>query len=251
MGGTLVQRKALETRKIALTSSLAALYTVFRAIPVSKLIGIPGFITAGGMIAPVLGILLEPSYGVFAVFVGTTLASFIPGNGLRFFGLDFLPGATNVVLVSLVARGRRKEALLIFLVMIALFLINPFTEIFVGANLGSPPVPYLWLHLVALGFLASPLARDVRGRLTSGSSRQVLFGVFTLALTGTMVEHVTGGVLYAITFGKGALVAWPAIFVIYPIERAVMIIGSLLACPLVLLSLRPLRDRLALHEAPI
>ncbi len=247
----MTSRRTLETRKIALTATLAALYTVFRAVPVSRLIGISGFITAGGMIAPVLGVLLEPSYGAVAVFVGTILASFIPGNGLRFYGLDFLPGAANVVLVSLIARGRRKEAALLFLVMIALFLINPFTEVFVGANLGSPPVPYLWLHFVAVVFLVSPFARNVRGRLSSGTSRDVLIGVFVLAFTGTMIEHVTGGVLFASVLGKGALFAWPAIFIVYPIERAVIVAGSLVACPLVVLSLRPLRDRLGLKEAPI
>src|SRR2546430_35610 len=110
------QRSGL--RKLTLTASLAAIYTVFRAIPISSLIGISGSITAAGMIAPIIGILLEPAYGIVAVFTGTIVASLFPWNPLRFYGLDFLPGALNVTLVSLAVRGRRTEATLMFLVMI-------------------------------------------------------------------------------------------------------------------------------------
>src|SRR5919108_3553656 len=146
-------------RKLTLTASLAAVYTIFRAIPISSLIGISGSITAAGMIAPVIGILLEPAYGIVAVFTGTLIASLFPWNPLKFFGLDFLPGALNVVLVSLAVRERRTEAVMMFLVMIGLFFINPYTSVFVGSNVLSPPIPYLWMHLLALIVLISPLSK--------------------------------------------------------------------------------------------
>src|SRR6266571_3656852 len=142
-----IQRSGL--RKLTLTASLAAIYTVFRAIPISSLIGISGSITAAGMIAPVLGILLEPAYGIVAVFTGTMVASLFPWNPIKFAGLDFLPGALNVALVSLAVRGRRTEATIIFLITMALFIINPYTSIFVGSTLLSPPIPYIWMHLAA------------------------------------------------------------------------------------------------------
>src|SRR5947208_16523502 len=129
------QRSGL--RKLTLTASLAAIYTVFRAIPISSLIGISGSITAAGMIAPVLGILLEPAYGIVAVFAGTMVASLFPWNPLKFDGLGFLPGALNVELVSLAVRGRTTEATLMFLVMIGLFFINPYTSIFVEIGRAS------------------------------------------------------------------------------------------------------------------
>ncbi len=220
----------VELRKLTLTAALAATYTIFRAIPISKLIGISGSITAAGMVAPVIGVLLEPSYGVAAVFIGTMIASFLPWNPLKFYGLDFLPGALNVALVSLVVRGKRAEGVLMYLFVIGLFIINPFTTVFVGIPFLSPPVPYLWLHIIALIVLVSPFSKNLAGRLGSWNYRGLAKVVLILALTGTMIEHLTGGILFATVVGPGALKAWPAIFVVYPIERAILVLGALFVC---------------------
>ena len=221
-------------RKLTLTASLAAVYTVFRAIPISKLIGISGTITAAGMVAPIIGILLEPAYGIVSVFIGTMIASLVPGNPLKFDGLDFLPGALNVTMVSLAFRGRRVEATLMFLVMLGLFVINPYTRLFVGSGLDSPPVPYLWMHMLALLVLISPLTSNLKTKLTSNNYRTTLIAVAALAFTGTMIEHLTGGILFASVVGKGALGFWPAIFIAYPVERTVLLVGATLICtPLV------------------
>jgi hypothetical protein len=217
-----------DTRKLTLTATLAAVYVIFRAIPISKLIGISGTITAAGMIAPVIGILLEPAYGIVAVFVGTLVASLFPWNPIKFAGLDFLPGALNVTLVSLAVRGRRMEATLMFLIMIALFIINPYTSLFVGTDLASPPVPYLWMHLAALAVLVSPLTKNLSTKIASHQYASLVKPVAVLAFTGTMIEHLTGGLLYATVVGKAALKSWPIIFLAYPIERIVLVIGATL-----------------------
>src|SRR6266568_2707188 len=232
-----IQRSGL--RKLTLTASLAAIYTVFRAIPISSLIGISGSITAAGMIAPVLGILLEPAYGIVAVFTGTMVASLFPWNPLKFYGLDFLPGALNVALVSLAVRGRRTEATLMFLVMIGLFFINPYTSIFVGTAILSPPIPYLWMHVAALMVLVSPLSKGLAVRIGSHRYANLVRPVAVLAFTGTMIEHLTGGLLFATVVGKGALKFWPVIFVAYPIERTILVIGATLIGAALLRLLRP------------
>ena len=225
-------------RKLTLTASLAAVYTIFRAIPVSKLIGISGTITAAGMIAPIIGILLEPAYGVTAVFVGTMIASFLPWNPLKFLGLDFLPGALNVLLVSLAVRGRRVEATIMFAVMIGLFIINPYTSLFVGSSYYSPPIPYLWMHIAAFIVLISPLSKGLALRISSEKYTSLVRPVAVLAFTGTMVEHLTGGILYATVVGKGALKSWPVIFLAYPVERIVLIVGATLICTTLLALIR-------------
>src|SRR6266705_3354474 len=231
------QRSGL--RKLTLTASLAAIYTVFRAIPISSLIGISGSITAAGMIAPIIGILLEPAYGIVAVFTGTIVASLFPWNPLKFAGLDFLPGALNVTLVSLVVRGRRTEATIIFLITMALFIINPYTSIFVGSALLSPPIPYLWMHLAALIVLVSPLTKNLSTKLTSHHYASLVRPVAVLVFTGTMIEHLTGGLLFATVVGKGALKFWPVIFLAYPIERTILVVGATLICASLLSLLRP------------
>jgi hypothetical protein len=228
-----------DTRKLTLTATLAAVYVVFRAIPIDQLIGINGTITAAGMIAPIIGILLEPAYGIVAIFTGTLVASLFPWNPIKFAGLDFLPGALNVALVSLAVRGRRSEATLMFLITIVLFIINPYTSIFVGSSLLSPPIPYLWMHLAALVVLVSPLTKDLSARLTSHQYASLIRPVAVLAFTGTMIEHLTGGILFATVVGKGALKFWPVIFAVYPIERTILVIGATLIGATLLSLLRP------------
>lgn len=226
-------------RKLTLTASLAAVYTIFRAIPISSLIGISGSITAAGMIAPIIGILLEPAYGIVAVLIGTGVASFLPWNPFNFYGLGFLPGALNVALVSLAVRGRRTEAVMLFIIMLGLFTINPFTTIFVGSNLLSPPIPYLWMHLIALIVLVSPLAKDLGRRLTAAHYTSLVRPVAVLAFTGTMIEHVTGGILFATVLGKVALRSWPVIFLAYPVERVILVVGATVICSSLLRLLKP------------
>lgn len=228
-----------DLKKLTLTASLAAVYTIFRATPIARLIGpLAGVITAAGMVAPIIGVLLEPAYAIVAVFTGTMIASLFPWNPLKFEGLDFLPGALNVALVSLAVRGRRVEATLMFLVVVGLFLINPFTTLYVGIRYLSPPIPYLWLHLIALLVLISPLSRNLAKRLSSQNYRDLLIGVVLVAFTGTMIEHLTGGIIYATIVGRGAFRLWPIIFVAYPIERAILVLGAALICTPVLRILR-------------
>src|SRR5215469_13898392 len=225
-------------RELTLTASLAAVYTIFRAIPISSLIGISGSITAAGMIAPVIGILLEPAYGVTAVFVGTTVASFLPWNPLKFYGLDFLPGALNVILVSLAVRGRRVEATMMFAVMLGLFFINPYTSTFVGGSYYSPPIPYLWMHLAAFLLLISPLSKGLAFRISSEKYTSLVRPVVVLAFMGTMIEHLTGGLLFATIVGKGALKFWPVIFLAYPVERIILVVGATIICTALLSLIR-------------
>src|SRR3989449_4728435 len=136
-----IRRNRFDTRMITLTASLTALYVIPRTIILDRLIGVSGSITFSGIITPVLGVFLAPSYGIFAVFIGTMIAAFIPGSAgtLKFGGLDFLGGALNVALISLLVRGRRTEATFMYVATLGLFVINPNTEIFVGSNFPACP----------------------------------------------------------------------------------------------------------------
>jgi hypothetical protein len=258
----LIRKGRLDTRMITLTASLTGLYVIPRTILLDRLIGVNGAITFSGIITPVLGVFLAPSYGIFAVFMGTMIAAFIPGSAgtLKFGGLDFLGGALNVGLISLLVRGRRSEATLMYVATMGLFVINPNTEIFVGSSfpnlpvpfqwlrLPSPPIPYLWLHLVALAVLVSPLTRKLRDGFVIGARRQLATTVLVVAFIGTMLEHMTGGILYASLFGSVALRSWPFIFLVYPFERGVIVLGAVLVCTPLLLASRDLIKRFQSQE---
>src|SRR5438309_8280682 len=256
-----IRKARFDTKRITLTATLGALYIIPRTIPLDKPIGISRSITFSGIITPVLGVFLAPSYGILAVFLGTMIAAFIPGSAgtLKFGGLDFLGGALTVGLISFLVRGRRTEATLMYMATLGLFVINPNTEIFVGTylqnlpipfqwlRLPSPPVPFLWLHLVALAVLVSPLTRNIGDRFSFGSRRDLAKAVLVVAFIGTMIEHVTGGLLFASLFGSVALRSWPFIFLVYPIERAVLVLGAVIVCTPLLLASRDLMTRFHLH----
>jgi hypothetical protein len=247
---------------ITLTASLTALYVIPRTIILDRLIGVNGAITFSGIITPVLGVFLAPSYGILAVFIGTMIAAFIPGSAgtLKFGGLDFLGGALNVALISLLVRGRRTEATFMYLATLGLFVINPNTEIFVGSNfpnlpvpfqwfrLPSPPIPYLWLHLIALGVLVSPLTRNLGNIFIRGTRRQLAKAVLVAAFIGTMLEHAMGGILFASLFGSVAQRSWTFIFLVYPVERGVLVLGAVLVCTPLLFASRDLIARFHLRE---
>jgi hypothetical protein len=190
------------------------------------------------------------------------IAAFIPGSAgtLKFGGLDFLGGALNVALISLLVRGRRTEASFMYMATLGLFVINPNTEIFVGSNfrnlpipfqwfrLPSPPIPYLWLHLIAFAVLLSPLTRNLGNIFVHGTRRQLAKAVLVAAFIGTMLEHAMGGILFASLFGSVAQSSWPFIFLVYPIERAVLVLGAVLVCTPLLLASRDLIARFRSQE---
>ncbi len=240
-----------DTRKLSLTAALAAIYTIFRLIPISRLIGINGSITASGMVIPIIGTLVEPEYGVLAIFIGTMVASFSPLNPLRFAGLDFIPGAMNLVAVSLALRGRRLRVSMILLTIIALFALTPNTRIFVGSNLESPPLPFFWLHLLALGVLASPLSKNIVDWLQTRTYSRVAASIGIAAFGGAMIEHLSGGILFAFFLGPGAARFWPAIYLVYPIERTLIVAGAVLISTPFILTSRGFRGSLLGRIRPI
>ncbi len=235
--------RQVDTRRLALTAALAAIYTIFRLIPLSKLIGISGFITASGMVIPIIALLIEPEYGVLAVITGTFIGSFSPLNSLRFAGLDFMPGAIYLLIASLAVRGKIYQAGTVLLAVVALFSITPNTRIFVGA-FASPPLPYFWLHLVALGLLVSPLSRNIPKWLQSKNYARVAASVGIVGFAGTMAEHLSGGILFALFVGPGAVKLWPGIYLVYPVERALIVAGAILVCTPFVLNSLALRERI-------
>ena len=144
-----------------------------------------------------------------------------------FFGLDFLPGLVNVVIVGLVLAGRRQAARMLYAAILLVFLLSPYSLL-----LGYAAIPYTWLHIIALIILLSPLTSRLTTWLSKPAPYQ-LISIALLAFVGTMGQHLTGGLLYEFAAGYVGGVApsafqqfWRIIFWLYPAERAVIIASS-------------------------
>lgn len=211
-----------KSRKIALAAVFAAVYFVLRSLPVFQMIGISGRFTAGDFLLTTIALVVGLWGGMLAIIVGTVLA--YPVNGPIFLGLDFLPAAMNVLVTGLILQNHRRIAQAMFLVVLLAFLISPYSLPF-----GYGYVPYTWLHIIALLALLSPVIVRFPDWLTRSDTHQV-FAIAILAFIGTMIQHLTGGLLYELTVGlvqgtSPAIIdkSWQFIFWLYPMERLAII----------------------------
>ena len=238
---------------LVLVASLSALYAVFRAVPTFPMFAVPGAsFRAGDIVAPLYGIILGPLLGPLAIAFGT-LIGFSVGAAPVFLGLDFLPATMCATVVGLATRRRRREAILLNVGLILAFLSLPFATTLI--HVGSYQVPYVWLHLLGLIVLASPIASravhalsndwTVQMEPSSRNYRVQFLAILVLTLIGTLAQHVTGGIITQAVVGlnfnrvPGRFQTWQDfwtfVFWIYPGERTIIALAATaLAAPVVI-----------------
>lgn len=218
------------SRRITIAAVFAALYFVLRSLPnpipfLFQMVGISGRFTAGDFILTTVALVGGVWGGTLSVLVGTVLA--YPVNGPVFFGLDFLPGVMNIAVTGLVLEDHRRIAQGIFITVLFMFLVSPYSLLF-----GFGYVPFVWLHILALVVLLSPVVAIVPDWIVRNDSRQLL-AIAILAFVGTMAQHLTGGLLYEMAVGvvegnsPSVLMGyWRIVFWLYPLERVLLTIIS-------------------------
>ena len=223
-----------KTRLLALTSSFAVIYATLRIIPTFPVVGVPGAsFSSSDILVPLYGIILGPIFGSASIILGTFLAVVL-GKPLIFLGLDFLPATFGAVSVGLLARGRRTVVVVIFVAVLAVFLIHPLSLVSVSLPFGV--VPFNWMHAAVLMLLLTPLASKAPEWIASGSVSQLARGLGILAIAGTMIQHLVGGVVFETVLGfiigrytqQQFVGIWTTIFFVYPIERIVLVAASIL-----------------------
>jgi hypothetical protein len=182
------------------------------------MIGISGRFTAGDFLLTGIALVTGPWSGVLSVLVGTILA--YPLSGTSFLGLDFLPGVVNVLVAGLILQKHHRIAQVIYAVVLLVFVASPYSLLF-----GYGLVPFAWLHIVGLVVVLSPVAGRIPSWVDHGGRRQMA-AIAALAFVGTMVQHLTGGLLYEFTLGvvlgnsiEFLKKSWQIIFWLYPTER--------------------------------
>ncbi len=210
---------------MTLAAVFAAIYLILRVVPTFSMIGTSGQFTAGDFMLTAIAAVAGSWSGTVAVLVGTLLAYAV--RPPLFFGLDFLPAVVNVSVSALILAERRRIAEVIYLAILGLFLVSPYSLFY-----GLDHVPYVWLHVLAFILLLSPVAT----RIPSWIKRGGYFGFAgfaALAFIGTMAQHLTGGLLFELTLGLVGGMSptafasiWRIIFLAYPVERLVIVIIS-------------------------
>jgi len=224
-------------RGLALLSVFAVLYTVLRLIPTFPMIGATGTFSVSDVVSPIYGLLLGPYIGGGSIILGTFL-SIIFGRPTIFLGFDFLPALVSAVTLGLLVKQNFRLVTLIFALLILLFLINPLSLLFVTLPYNIV-IPFIWVHILAFVLLLSPLSKKALVWITSSEPKYLPQGLLILFFIGTMMQHLTGSLLFESVFGyilgNISQDAWPSIwttiFYLYPIERTIItiiatIIGS-------------------------
>lgn len=224
------------TKIIALVAIFSALYAVLRIMQAIPMIGVSGgSFSLSDVLSPLYGIILGPYVGGASIILGTFLGMAM-GKPVVFLGLDFLPALVNTVAIGFLLRRKWMPIVGLNIVLLLAFLINPVTLLFVG------PVPFVWLHIVAIVVLISPLGRKAGQWVESQKPKFLTAGIAILAFVGTMMQHLMGSILFEVVFGQisgifdaaGFFTRWNAIFFVYPVERFVLILlAVIIGVPLV------------------
>lgn len=226
--------KNSKTRLLALTSSFAVIYATLRIVPTFPVVGIPGASFASSdILVPLYGVILGPIFGGAAVVLGTFLAVVL-GKPLIFLGMDFLPAAAGTIAVGFLARGKKVPVIALFLATLAIFLAHPLSLVLVKLPFGS--IPFNWMHIAVIVLLVTPLSSKAADWINSKSVGQIARGLGILAISGTMLQHLVGGIVFETVLGliigrytqEQFIGIWTTIFFVYPIERITLVAASIL-----------------------
>jgi len=236
-------KNAAKTKIIAFISIFTALYAVLRIIPTMPMMGASGnWFSLSDVIAPIYGIILGPFIGGLSIMIGTFLAMAM-GRPVVFMLLDFLPATVSAVSLGLLIKKKWIHVIALNVILLAAFLIHPNTSVFVNIPLSSTtiPLPFAWLHIVALAILVSPLGRKAAQWVSTLTATKVATGIAILVFIGTMMQHLMGNLLFETIMAQplgtipvtGYPDIWASIFFVYPVVRLILVIvATIIGTPL-------------------
>ena len=231
------------TKIIASIAVFSALYGVIRLVPLGPMIGLSAYFSVSDSLAPLYGILLGPFTGGLSIIIGTVLG-WLMGKPVSFLGLDFLAALVNTVAIGFLVKRKWKPVVILNVVLLAINILSPYSLLLVGIPIGTGVFyfPFFWMHIAALIVLISPLRSKAISWIETLKSTYIPWGIAILAFIGTMMQHLTGNLVWELVVGQpiGGLTAegfqglWTGIFYAYPVERsALIIITVLVGTPLV------------------
>ncbi|XHH09175.1 MAG: hypothetical protein ACFCUE_00720 [Candidatus Bathyarchaeia archaeon] len=229
----------LATKYVALIAIFSALYAILRYVPLGPMIGMPATFSFSDALAPLLGIILGPFAGGISVIIGTFAAAAL-GKPLMFLGLDFLPAFVNCIAMGLLIKRKWVPVVALYAVLLGIFLVSPYTLVMV--QVGSLAIPFVWLHIVALIVLLSPLRTKAVDNIRKFNIPRLTLSLAVLVFIGTMLQHLTGNLLFQLILGPPIgnwtisqfATTWTLAFYAYPFERMLMvIIAVIIGVPLI------------------
>jgi len=176
------------------------LLLILSILPGIPVVGLPGMkIQLEASIASIFGILLGPYLGALSALLGTLIATFY--GGLSLFNMIFiLNPASNAFISGLLVRGRWREALVMFALIVIGFWLTPMPH----------PLHENWYVGVAATFdkviallLIPPLHKFMSGELSAITKRRarllrLVSPIFLIAFIGNQFDSALGCLIFAL-----------------------------------------------------
>jgi hypothetical protein len=251
------------TKTIATIAVFSALYAALRPVPLGPMIGLSTSFSVSDALVPLYGIILGPYVGGLSVVIGTFVGMAL-GKAPVFLGLDFLPGLVNAVALGFLVRRKWLPVVILDAGLIVAFVLEPMTSLIISIPVGATSIviPYVWLHIVAFVVLLSPLSLKAAQWIQTLKTGHLTAGIALFSFIGTMMQHLTGNLLFEIVLGPpigGNTLqyfqgVWAVTFFTYPVERTVIVVISVIVgVPLVRILKKSLfadKPALAVSEIP-
>lgn len=231
---------SLDSKDLALTGVFASLYAVLSFIPLFPVIGAVGkSFTVALIIAPLVGLIIGPYRGALAASIGGFIAWSITQSG-PFFSLSFVPGAATAMCSGVLYKDRWKAFAVLYSALLLAYGFYPT----IGPMWLYPY--YIWFHTLGLIVLTSQtMLKTFKTRSNHGFMLELSFKVGVISFIATLFGHVVGGILFEAIYFPTFLpnvdswrTLWQNLIFIYPLERSIVVIVSVLIGPPVIKALR-------------
>ncbi len=184
--------------------------------------------------APVIGMLLGPYVGVLATSIGGFVGWTVTQSGAFGF-VSFIPGSFSALTAGLLINGERRVSAILYLIV---FLSMAFFPL-IGPVWLFPL--FLWLQLIGLVILVSPVSTVASKSLRAGRIDRLALGVGVIALVSALAGQVAGTLMFElmvypvnsqIEFWRTA--QWQPLAFVYPVERILIaVLATLVGVPLI------------------
>ena len=223
------------TRNLALVCVFASLCTIFSFWSLFPIIGAIGTsIKVTAVIAPLIGIILGPYMGAFAVALGGFIGASIAQTG-PFGPLSFIPWMATAFCSGLLYNHKWRLTAILYSMVLLMFTFYPT----VGPAWLHPY--FIWFQLVGLAVLISPLQSKAVTLSQQTNARELIFGVAVTSFISALFGQIVGSMMFEIMYWpmlipelNSWVSLWQALTFLYPIERVIItVIVVFIGVPLI------------------
>ena len=222
-------------RNLALVCVFAPLCTIFSLWSLFPIIGAIGTsIKVTAVIAPLIGIILGPYMGAFAVALGGAVGTSVAQTG-PFGALSFVPWMASAFCSGLLYSDKWRLTAILYSVLLLVFTFYPA----VGPAWLYPY--FIWFQLVGLAVLISPLRSKAVTLLKQTNAKELFFGVALTTLISALFGQIVGSMMFEITRWPTLIPElnswvplWQTLTFLYPVERAIItLLVTFIGVPLI------------------